>query len=293
MSRNQIYTHSSNKNSSNDFIFDDELNEEISYKEMKNRINTKIRSIYTQNVSLEEENKILSKEIESLKHNIHEMIPNFSSNTSNSFPMLTELQIIINDYIKIICQDIFFDLLQPNFNFEEVIYFYKSIFNNISQITIDYFSPIENIIKETLFIDILWEPIDNVLKKSYQTNWNIYYNEYQKNINYRNLINEINNKLNLNSDKNIFVMIKQFLEKTSEIFFLCYICEPKINININQIGKEVKFNNLIHDSMDGFIKSKQNSIIILPVFYKGKDINNESIIIKSQVLGKDYVLPGD
>ena len=61
MSRNQIYTHSSNKNSSNDFIFDDELNEEISYKEMKNRINTKIRSIYTQNVSLEEEKKYYQK----------------------------------------------------------------------------------------------------------------------------------------------------------------------------------------------------------------------------------------
>ncbi len=45
--------------------------------------------------------------------------------------------------------------------------------------------------------------------------------------------------------------------------------------------------------MDGFIKSKQISIIILPAFYKGNDINNESIIIKSQVLGKDYILPGD
>ena len=293
MSRNQIITNSSNKNSSNDFIFDQELKEEISYKEMKNRINTKFRSIYEQNVSLEEENKILSKEIETLKYNIHEMIPNFSSNTSNSFPMLTELQIKINDYIKLICQDIFFDLLQPNLNLEELIFFYKIIFNNISNITIDYFSPIENIIKDTLFIDILWEPIDNVLKKAYQTNWLIYYNEYQKNINYKNLIKEINKKLNLNSDKNNYNMIKEYIEKTAEIFFLCYICEPKIKININEIGNEVKFNNLIYDSMDGFIKSKQLSIIILPAFYKGKDINNENIIIKSQVLGKDYILPGD
>ena len=92
---------------------------------MKNKINTKYRSIYDQNFSLEEENKFLSKEIENLKNNIHEMIPGINSNTSNSFPMLTELQIKINDYIKLLCQDIFFDLLQPNLNLEGVIFFLK------------------------------------------------------------------------------------------------------------------------------------------------------------------------
>ena len=49
---------------------------------------------------------------------------------------------------------------------------------------------------------------------------------------------------------------------------------------------------MIHDSMDGFVKSKQFSIIILPMFFKGKEATNESTIIKSQVLGKDYILPG-
>ena len=262
---------------------------------MKYKINTKLRLIYQQNVSLEEENKILTKEIENLKNNIHEMIPGINSNTSNSFPMLTELQIKINDYIKLLCQDIFFDILQPNLNLEGVIFFFKNIFIKISEITFNYFSPIENIIKETLFIDFLYEPIDNVLRKAYQANWKSYYNEYQRGINYKILINEINKELQLNSDKksSIYNMIKEFIEKTSEICFLCYISDPIINISINQIGKEVKYNNLIHDSMDGFIKSKQNSTIILPMFYKGKEATNESTIIKSQVLGKNYVLPGN
>ena len=149
---------------------------------MKNKINTKFRSIYNQNISLEEENKYLSKEIENLKNNIHEMIPGINSNTSNSFPMLTELQIKINDYIKLLCQDIFFDLLQPNLNLEGVIFFFKTIFIKISEITFNYFSPIENIIKQTLFIDFLYEPIDNVLRKAYQSNWKSYFNEYQKKI---------------------------------------------------------------------------------------------------------------
>ena len=255
---------------------------------MRTRINTKFRTVYEQNVSLEEENKILTKEIENLKNNIHEMIPGINSNTSNSFPMLTELQIKINDYIKLLCQDIFFDILQPNLNLEGVIFFFKNIFIKISEITFNYFSPIENIIKETLFIDFLYEPIDNVLRKAYQSNWKMYFNEYQKMINYKNIIIEINKQLNLNSYNK---MIKEFLEETSEIFFLCYICDPQIKININQIGKEVRFNNMIHDSMDGFIKSKQSSTIILPMFYKGKEATNESTIIKSHVLGKDYILP--
>ena len=256
---------------------------------MRYKINTKLRLIYEENVLLEEENKVLTKEIENLKNKIHEMIPGINSNTSNSFPMLTELQIKINDYIKLLCQDIFFDVLQPNLNLEGVIFFFKTIFIKISEITFNYFSPIENIIKQTLFIDFLYEPIDNVLRKAYQSNWKIYFNEYQKMINYKNIIIEINKKLNLNSNNKI---IKEFLEETSKIFFLCYICDPQIIININQIGKEVRFNNMIHDSMDGFIKSKQFSTIILPMFYKGKEATNESTIIKSQVLGKDYILPG-
>ena len=63
----------------------------------------KFLSIYEQIVSLIEENQILSKEFENLKNNIHEMIPGINSNNSNSFHILTELQIKINDYIKLLC----------------------------------------------------------------------------------------------------------------------------------------------------------------------------------------------
>ena len=136
---------------------------------MRYKINTKFRSIYDQNVSLAEENEILSKEIESLKNNIHEMIPGINSNTSNSFPMLTELQIKINDYIKLLCQDIFFDVLQPNLNLEGVIFFFKNIFIKISEITFNYFSPIENIIKSYFFSNLIYIyyylRITNITKK--------------------------------------------------------------------------------------------------------------------------------
>ena len=100
-------------------------------------------------------------------------------------------------------------------------------------IILNYFSSIEHF-KETLFIDYLYEPIDDDLRKAYQSNWKIYYNEYHKMINYKNLIFEMNKELKLNlENKSIFKMEKDFLEETLKIFFLCCICYPQIKININ------------------------------------------------------------
>ena len=73
--------------------------------------------------------------------------------------------IILNYYAKIF----FFDLLQPNLDLEGVIFFFKTIFIKISVATLNYFSSIENF-KETLFIDYLYEPIDDDLRKAYQSN---------------------------------------------------------------------------------------------------------------------------
>ena len=219
------------------------------------------------------------------------MIPGFSSNTSNSFPMLTELHNKISDYIKISCEDIFFDLLQPNLNMKGVVDFFKIIFLKLSEVVEKYFNPIEKAINNTLFIDQIYEPIDNVLRKSYQFNWKNFYEDLKKSINYTEIINEINKKLkfeNLKENGEEWNMIKDFIIKTYEIIYYCYISDPIVSIDISQIGKEVKYNSMTHDSLDGFIKSKQISTIILPTFYKGKVSTKNSMLVKSQVLAKDY-----
>ena len=48
-------------------------------------------------------------------------------------------------------------------------FFFLKIFIKISVATLNYFSSIENF-KETLFIDYLYEPIDDKLRKAYQSN---------------------------------------------------------------------------------------------------------------------------
>ena len=234
---------------------------------------------------------MLKQELESLHNDMRLMIPGFSSNTSNSFPMLTELHNKISDYIKISCEDIFFDLLQPNLNMKGVVDFFKIIFLKLSDLVEKYFSPIEKAINNTLFIDQIYEPIDNVLRKSYQFNWKNFYEDLKKGINCNEIISEINKKLkfdNLKENGEEWNMITDFIIKTYEIIYFCYISDPIVSIDISQIGKEVKYNSMTHDSLDGFIKSKQISTIILPTFYKGKVSTKNSMLVKSQVLAKDY-----
>ena len=262
-----------------------------SIKEQKYIILDKLSTIKKENHRIEQENQMLKQELETLHNNMRLMIPGFSSNTSNSFPMLTELHNKISDYIKISCEDIFFDLLQPNLNMKGVVEFFRTIFLKVSDVVEKYFNPIEKTINNALFIDQIYEPIDNVLRKSYQFNWKYFFEDTKKNINYNDIIADICKKLKLDfieEKGEEWNMMKDFILKTYEIIFYCYISDPIISIDIPQIGKEVKYNSMTHDSLDGFIKSKQISTIILPTFYKGKVSTKNSMLVKSQVLAKDY-----
>ena len=172
---------------------DDDSNRPI--KEQKHIILDKLSNLKKENHRIEQENLILKEDLENLQNDMRLMIPGFSSNTSNSFPMLTELHNKISDYIKLSCEDIFFDLLQPNLNMKGVVEFFKIIFKNLSDIIEKFFNPIEKAINNALFIENIYEPIDNVLRKSYQFNWKNFYDDIKKAINYNEIINDISERL--------------------------------------------------------------------------------------------------
>ena len=74
----------------------------MSLFEKKTFLSNKLAKLYAENQTLARENENIQKENQNLSTNIREMNPGFTSNTSNSFPMITEIQIKINDYIKIL-----------------------------------------------------------------------------------------------------------------------------------------------------------------------------------------------
>lgn len=248
----------------------------------------KLNYLQSENQKIMSENKTLEKEIQTLQENMRNMIPGFTSNTSNSFPMLTEMQNMIADYIKITCQDIFFDLLQPMFNIDKIVEFFSTIIHYFESKVESHFAPAEKKIKLMLKIDKLWDPIENVLRKSYQYNWRSIYSKLETPELYSKKLQDIIQKFNIDrNNESSCRMIYDFLKKTFEIEFLCYIYDPHIIIDRKQIGDEVYYNAITHDSFDGFIKPKQRCVMILPSFYIGKK-TKETMIVKSQILARDY-----
>ncbi len=237
---------------------------------------------------MQKENIDLQNEIILLQSNIRQMIPGFSSNSSASFPMFNELQNKLNEFFKCDCQDIFFDLLAPELNMDGIVFFFKTAFSKIQEILKNYFNPAENILKKTTCIDELWAPIDNVLKKSYQANWKKIFALINLDSNIQKIMMYLQNSLKLRDEEaSANLMIVEFLKKSVEILFLCYISDPVIVFDFESLGEKILYSNLKHDSVDGFIKVKHECQVIIPPAYKSQIIQ-ENLILKSQVLPLDY-----
>lgn len=83
-------------------------------------------------------------------------------------------------------------------------------------------------------------------------------------------------------------MLEEFLRKLGEIL-LCYqISDPPLTCNFSIIGEQVEYNNLFHDSFDGFIRQGDKCFIILPPTIK----SGGEILVKASVLHVDYELTG-
>jgi hypothetical protein len=237
------------------------------------------------------ENKELQNEILILQSNMRQMIPGFSNNTSSSFPMLNELQNKLSEFLKCDCQDIFFDLLSPELNMDGIVYFFSNSFVKVHEVITIYFEPVEKALKKTLCIDELWSTIDNVLRKSYQSNWKKVFNQLCSEQLLKQIMMFIQNALKLrDEDPSADKIILDFLRKLCEIMFYCHISDPPIFIDYNTIGQKVSFNAIKHESADGFIKQKTDCIVILPSVYK-LNTNAENCILKAQVLPVDYEFP--
>lgn len=68
--------------------------------------------------------------------------------------------------------------------------------------------------------------------------------------------------------KQVNALIVEFIKKIGEIAFQMLVSDPPIVFDIKRIGEKVQFNQFKYDSMDGFIKSNEECLIILPAVHK-------------------------
>lgn len=70
------------------------------------------------------------------------------------------------------------------------------------------------------------------------------------------------------------------------------ISDPPIVFDLKRIGEKVQFNQYKYDSLDGFIKTNEECLIILPSVHKySSGAGLGEVVIKPQVLPINYEFP--
>ena len=272
----------------------EEINQlQIELKETKNKlklITQKFANTRKERDNLKKENKELQNEVIALQSNIREMVPGFS-NTSSSFPMFNELLNQTSDFLKCDCQDVFFDILCPELNMDGIVFFFQHTIPTMATKIHTYFDPLVSNLQKITCLDKLDGPIMNVLKKVYQNNWkNIAHEATTGGRLIEEILEEVQSTLRLGEgEADINQSIKDFIGRLVEIGFCCYISDPTFAFGKDLIGERLLFNSLQHECIDGFLKNKDECIIILPPIYKGT-VGGE-ILVKAQVLPLNYEFP--
>lgn len=82
-------------------------------------------------------------------------------------------------------------------------------------------------------------------------------------------MHEVQKHLSIGDEqKHVNMAIVDFIKKIGEIAFQMYVSDPSIVFDIKRIGERVQFNQFKYDSMDGFIKTNDECLIILPSVHK-------------------------
>lgn len=267
------------------------LNSKLPYNDTVITLKTKVVSLIKENKQLEEDNRKLVDSNRKLSFNLREMNPSYvNNNTSSEFPMTTELTVKINDFVKVSCQDFFFDCIaEYTSSLKQMSMIYQSLFDEFVLKINTQLQHFENIIKQTVCVGAVSQPIRNVLQKTLQIHFKAIKTQIEMNvIDYEQLHVNVMNMLGVNKkNKTMEKEVKVFLQKMYDIVYLCLLSTPTIYIQTDNIGHRVRFNAGLHESFDGFVSKMEWCVVLLPAFYKGCK-GKEGIISKSQVVSVNY-----
>lgn len=154
-----------------------------------------------------------------------------------------------------------------------------------------YFDPLYSTIEAALWLESVEGPILNVLRKCYQNNWRKIYAKCFTDSKHRTIMKSLQGTLKLADgiDETINDEIVKFIEKLSLVWFKMYISDPWLIFDLSTIGQKVSNNPVKMDSMDGFIKNGQESLVILPSVHK--NTKDADPLIKPNILPLDYEFP--
>ena len=259
---------------------------QLELRDTKSKLRTitqKFSALRKERDTLKKDNKDLQNEVMLLQNSMREMIPGFS-NTGSVYPMYNELQVMISDFFKCSCEDVFFDVLSPELTMEGVVYFFREVIEAVQKTVTSYFEPTYQVVKKSTCTEKLEGPLMNVMKKVYQNSWKkvlaacvpCHFGD--------TVAAKVQEKLQLGGNSaSTNKTIAEFAKKLSEILFLCAISEPELVLETEAMGTKILFNTLKHESMDGFVKHKEMVVVVLPAVHKSS--------LSGEIIGKARVLP--
>jgi len=249
-------------------------------------ISSKLTNMRKEKEQLQKENLTLQEEIHSLQASLRHMIPGFA-NTSCSFPMLNELISNVAELYKCECEDIFFDLLCPELSMKGITFFFKTAFQRLWNIIEGYFKPSEELLKKTGCMKEIEGPLMNALRKSYQANWRDVFEKCILPSHLSEITLEMQGNLKLrNESEETKEQIEGFLLKMGELLLCFYISDPPLRVKTEEIGNKVIYNPMKHEPLDGFIKTKDECIVVLPSVHK--NTTEGELVSKALVLQTGY-----
>lgn len=217
--------------------------------------------------------KIENKELQELTSNLQTQMRSMvqcPSNSSQSFPMFNELTNMVSEFQKCDCQDVFFDILSSELNLEGVVYFFQNTMPQVVEQIEKHFWPVEFAIREATGCQRLDLSVSNVLRKKYQSNWRQIYQQVITPQFCEELMQKVQSVLAIADNENeaINSQIVQFLNKLGEVALQMMISDPPLLFDFQKIGQKVNFNQYKQESLDGFIKTGEECLVILPPVHK-------------------------
>ena len=246
----------------------------------------KLKREKNKNIALKKQNNELYNEILILKSNIRSHISIHQKVKGDSFPSFDVLKNNINHFLQIDCLNFFKKYLYDEFEIEGVEFFYREVFKYCGNIIKNHFIKIEETLDSKFNDKNVRNTLDCVLKNSFQVDCKRLLNNLVKEENYREIMEEIQNVLDINGkNERVNNDIIIFIKKTMEIIFHCYINQPKISFDVNKFGVKVYFNKNKHEEFFGKILKGEECKIILPSFtYYNESKRVDEIVNKEQVM---------
>jgi len=174
-------------------------------------------------------------------------------------------------------------LLCPELSMKGIIYFFKTAFQKILIVVDAHFRPAEDLLKKAGCFKELEGPLMNALRKSYQSTWRDILEKSILPETLAQVTQEMQANLKLGDESTeVKEQIEAFLHKMGELLLCFYISDPTLKPNVEDIGNKVMYNPLKHEPLDGFIKAKEECIVILPSVHK--------VSIEGEVITKALVL---